>query len=69
MNGNRDQAPNDNQLGHNTTFWNEDNITHHESYDYDRDGNVSGLHYGQSDRNGSNIVYNYHTDRWEDHSK
>jgi hypothetical protein len=64
-----DQRPEENGWGHNTTYWNQDGITSRESYDYDRDGNIRDLHYGERDRYGSHLTYNYHTDQWEDHSR
>lgn len=68
--GNHDRAPEGENLGHNTQYWNDgDGTAHRESYDYDGQGNVSGLRYVQSDRYGSKLVYNYHTEQWEDHSK
>jgi len=55
---------------HNTHYWNDgDGITHRESYDYNGQGDIRDLHYGESDRYGSEIVYNYHTGEWEDHSR
>jgi hypothetical protein len=68
MDGNRDYQKSDG-LRHNTTYWNDNGITNHESYNYDKNGNISDLHYGQQDNYGSKLVYNYHTDKWEDHSK
>lgn len=68
MEGNNDYAKG-NGLQHNTTYWKENGITHRESYNYDKEGNISDLHYGQRDRYGSHITYNYQTDKWEDHSR
>lgn len=68
MDGNNDYASKDGWR-HNTTYWNENGITHHESYDYDSQGNIRDLHYGQQDNRGSELAYNYHTDRWQDRSR
>ena len=65
--GNEDKN-NRNGTRHNTTWWDDgDGITHRESYDYDKHGNVSGYHYVQSSDDGE-MSYNYHTDAWEDNS-
>ena len=70
MYGNNDYPPNGSEWGHNTSYWNEgDGVTHRESYDYNRNGDIRDLHYGERDQYGSHITYNYHTGQWEDHSR
>lgn len=50
---------------HWTYWWTEgDGITHRESYNVDRDGNVTDYHYGQR-LGDTEIHYNYHTESWD----
>jgi hypothetical protein len=58
---------------HEWAWWKDDKgdeTRHSESYDVDKDGNISNLHYTQTDESdGSQIVYDYHNDEWQDNTE
>ena len=48
----------------------QDGVRHTESYDVDKDGNVSKYHYSQEDESDKSVIgYDYHTETWFDTTK
>lgn len=63
------ETSNDQGGVHDSTGWSEDGISHRESYNTDKDGNITDYHYVQHDGQGTKLVYDYHTGEWIDKSK
>ena len=52
---------------HETHYWNDgDGLSNRESYNVDKERNVSNLHYTQNDGDGSSYHYDYHNDEWSE---